>query len=287
MKQLIVWMITTAFCSVGCMYSQSVTGNWQGLLIRDGQPVEKATIIYFEFKTSGDFIGKSREEVTGKDAFVVKKLKGKTEGKSVKIKQFAVEKKKDISGVKWCNFDVELNYIDTTGYLEGKFSSSECRGYAGKIICYRSTIPLSTEPTIKEIQSWRPIFVQDIKKGRKAPEIRLLELKNFHFQPIFFDVDQAEIRPEFKPFLIEMVKVVSGHSDLRIQVTGHTDADGSDIYNVDLSQRRAKVITDFFVAEGLVKDRILIDFKGESAPISDNTTPEGKQQNRRVDFVFI
>ena len=84
-----------------------------------------------------------------------------------------------------------------------------------------------------------------------------------------------------------MVRVVDGHSDLRIKVTGHTDSDGSDSYNEDLSRRRAEALINFFVSQGLSKDRIVLDFKGEKEPVDTNNTPEGKQKNRRVDFSFI
>jgi OOP family OmpA-OmpF porin len=281
------------FTLIGLLFVQlsvaqtTLKGTWQGLMIRDGQSYDQASIIYFDFNESGDFIGKSREEVTGKDAFVVKKLKGEKKAGSVQLKQFVVDKKKDASGVKWCNIETTLTFIDSTGYLQGTYKSSECRGYTGKIICFRSSLPLSMEPTVKEVQSWRPIFVDDLKKGRKAPEIRDLERKNFKFQPIFFDYDKAEIKTEYKNFLISLLQVVNGHSDLRIKVVGYTDADGSDAYNIDLSKRRAQAIIDFFVTLGLSRDRIEIDFKGESEPIGDNSTPEGKQLNRRVDFSFI
>lgn len=270
------------------LWSQQVLkGTWQGLVIRDGQKIEQASIIYFDFTADGDFIGRSREEVAGKDGFMVKKLKGKKDETSIQFKQFVTDKKKDVAGVKWCGIEGTLTFVDSTGYLEGRFTSFECRGVAGKIICYRTTTPLGLEPTVKELQSWRPIFVDDIKKGRKSPEIRELERKNFKFQPIYFDYDKDSIRPEYYDFLRAMVKIVSGHTDLRIQVTGNTDADGSDAYNIDLSQRRAQAIIDFFVKEGLSRDRIEIDFKGETLPVGDNTTEEGKQLNRRVEFKFI
>jgi outer membrane protein OmpA-like peptidoglycan-associated protein len=70
-------------------------------------------------------------------------------------------------------------------------------------------------------------------------------------------------------------------------VIGHTDADGSASYNVALSERRALAIIDYFVGKGLSRDRIKIQFKGESEPIGDNKTVDGKQLNRRVDFLFI
>ena len=83
------------------------------------------------------------------------------------------------------------------------------------------------------------------------------------------------------------MRVIEGHTDLRIKVTGNTDADGSDVYNLELSKKRAEALINFFVSKGLSRDRIEIEFKGESNPIDTNTTPEGKQRNRRVDFSFI
>jgi outer membrane protein OmpA-like peptidoglycan-associated protein len=84
-----------------------------------------------------------------------------------------------------------------------------------------------------------------------------------------------------------MIKVVKGHSDLRVKVTGHTDSDGSDQYNDTLSYNRAQAITNYFVKRGLSPDRLVIEFKGEHSPIDTNKNPEGKQRNRRVDFEFI
>ena len=147
MKWIFVWIgLLTTQLSVA---QTTLKGTWQGLMIRDGQTYDQASIIYFDFNDAGEFIGKSREEVTGKDAFVVKKLKGEKKAGSVQLKQFVVDKKKDASGVKWCNFETTLTFIDSTGYLQGTYKSSECRGYTGKIICFRSSLPLSMEPTVK------------------------------------------------------------------------------------------------------------------------------------------
>jgi len=267
--------------------AKPIGGVWQGLLIKDGQSIDQAAIIYFEFSDNGEYIGRSREEAVGKDAYAVRKLKGTKTAAGVEFKQLSIEKKKDASGVKWCAIDAKLTFVDSTGYLEGKFTSSECRGNSGRIVCYPSKLAFAGEATVKELQSWRPIFADDLKKGRKAPAIREMERKNFRFEPIFFDYDKAEIKPEYAAFLSSMVKIVTSHTDLRIKVTGHTDADGSDGYNIDLSKRRAEAIIAYFVSLGLARDRIQIEFKGESDPIGDNSTSEGKQLNRRVDFAFI
>lgn len=279
------------FCFIvfffGTIQAQTA-GNWKGVLCFDGQKLSAANLIYFEIPSgSNGFYGKTREELAGKDAFVVKKTTCAINKYNVVITQQTVEKKKDAAGNRWCNAVFTLTYNDSTGYLTGTFISSECNGKKGTVICMRSTESFDKSPTVKTNQSWLSYFIDDIQNKRKAPEIRAKERANFVFQPIFFDVDQAEIKNEFMPFLDKMVAVVLGHSDLRIMVIGHTDADGSASYNVALSERRAQAIIEYFVSKGLSRDRIKIQFKGETEPIGDNKTADGKQLNRRVDFLFI
>ena len=120
-----------------------------------------------------------------------------------------------------------------------------------------------------------------------SPEKRLEELKNFSFEPIYFDYDKSNVREEYYEQLKEIKKIILSHSDLRILVIGHTDSDGSNKYNESLSKRRAESIIRFFTSRGLRKDRIVIDFKGETVPIQSNETSKGKSMNRRVDFKFI
>lgn len=276
--QLFIFSIFVSFA-----INAQLTGVWKGVLIRDGQKLEQASIIYFDF-------GKepiTREEITGKAGFVVRTLKTEFKNGQIKAKQSTVIRKKDLYGNRWCALDFEIAYVDSTGYLQGKFFSLECKGISGKVVCFKVSETVAREQTSVELQSWRPIFIDDIKNGRKSREVRDSERRNFQFEPIYFDYDKAEIRPEYDAFLKRIVYVVNSHSDLRVRVTGNTDADGSDAYNDGLSERRAQAIIDFFVKAGLRRDRIVIDFKGEKNPVSDNKSAEGKQLNRRVDFEFI
>ncbi|MNK27374.1 Photosystem I chlorophyll a apoprotein A2 [compost metagenome] len=276
--QLLIFLIL-----ITSALSAQVTGVWKGLLIKDGQKPDQASIIYFDF-------GKemlTREEMPAKEGYVVRTLKTETKGGVIQAKQSTILKKKDVYGNRWCALDFELSVVDSTGYLQGKFRSLECKGNSGKVICFKVAETVSKEKTDLDLQSWRPIFAEDVRLGRKSKEIRDQERRNFQFEPIYFDYDKAEIRAEYAPFLKRIVSVINSHSDLRVRVTGNTDSDGSDQYNDGLSERRAQAIIDFFVKEGLRRDRIVIDFKGEKNPVSDNKSSEGKQLNRRVDFEFI
>lgn len=258
-----------------------------GIAQRAGQKINDATLLYLDLKENNStYTGYTREEVFDTDNFAVKKIKGDVKNDILKIQQIVIQKSKQNNGVKWCRFDANLTYNSETGYLEGDFISTDCKRVIGKIILYRSSFEFP-ENKNEMSQLWFTQLTKDLQSGLNAPEIRKQERDNFIFEPIYFDFDEASIRPEHYDFLNRLIKVVKGHSDLRVIVTGHTDADGSDSYNDELSKKRAERIIQYFVQRGLKADRLEFDFKGEKQPIDSNNTSEGKQRNRRVDFKFI
>ena len=288
MRSTILLCFIFLLCVQNGMGQVNFNGVWQGLLIRDGQKQEQATLFYTSFiVNSGSLTGKTRDETYNTDFYAVKQIKGSQKNNELTFNQTVIEKKKNAPNTTWCKIESTLTYNDSTGYLEGRFKSTDCKNFSGKIILYRSKATFSANDKLMLTHNWRDAFISDLKKGYNAPEIREKERKNFNFQPIYFDYDKAEIKKEYFPFLDKMIRVVDGHSDIRIKVTGHTDADGSEEYNVELSKKRAEALINYFVSHGLSKDRIEIDFKGEKNPIDSNDTPEGKQHNRRVDFAFI
>lgn len=275
-------------CFLQSSISSSVQGTWKGVLLKDGQKEKEALVFYLDLVIKDNEItGKTREELYDTDLFAVKKIKGKIDGKKINFNEFVIEAQKNSSKISWCTSDFSCSYSDSTGYLSGVFTSNSCKRLSGKIILYRSMEKFKDKEEKLLSHVWRDDLLNDIKMGRKAPEIREKEMNNFKFQSIYFDHDKTEIKAEFHAYLKEMIRVVNGHSDLRIQITGHTDNVGSDAYNIDLSKRRAKSIEDFFKLNGLELNKLKIDFKGETEPIDNNQTEEGKRKNRRVDFKFI
>lgn len=285
MRYLLTIYLTLFFVP---LYFGQLSGVWQGIMIKDGSSNDQSTLVFAHFEISdGNVSGNTRNEMYDTDLFAVKKIRGTSSQNKLSLTEFVIEKKKNNSKINWCNISADLIYDDSTGYLTGRYTSSDCKRNNGKIILYRSKgeFPKDEESALSQV--WYTRFLIDLKKGYNAPEIREKERKSFVFQPIYFDYDKDELKSEYFSFLIKMVRVVDGHSDLRIKVTGHTDSDGSDSYNEDLSRRRAEALINFFVSQGLSIDRIVLDFKGEKEPVDTNSTPEGKQKNRRVDFSFI
>ena len=101
---------------------------------------------------------------------------------------------------------------------------------------------------------------------------------------VLFDFDQAAIRPDARAVLDETARVLSARPSVRVAVEGHTDAEGSDAYNERLSERRARAVVDYLATAGIPRDRLDSRGFGESRPIADNTTEEGRAQNRRVEL---
>lgn len=270
------------------LFAADFQGTWQGIMIRKGTSMNEGVLFYLEIDgSSGETTGLSREEIYETNDFSIKKLDASIEGNKLTIKQLVEIKGITTSRSKWCRIHANLTYNAQTGYLEGDYVALDCRRVIGKIILYRNQFDFSKDEDPNVSQSWFKAFIRDYNDGLNAPEIRKIERDNFVFEPIYFDYDESVIRPEHYAFLNSMIKIVKGHSDLRVKVTGHTDADGSLEYNDGLSERRARAIIEYFVNAGLAADRLVIDFKGERNPVDSNTTKEGKQRNRRVDFEFI
>ena len=98
-----------------------------------------------------------------------------------------------------------------------------------------------------------------------------------------FDFDSAVLKPEMKAALedfVDKVKASPGHES--VTVIGHTDSTGPEAYNLKLSERRAQAAADYLESLGI--DSITVKGMGESQPIADNSTREGRAQNRRIEI---
>ena len=105
-------------------------------------------------------------------------------------------------------------------------------------------------------------------------------------QGILFDTNSDVIRPESTPTLREIGEMLQAHGDMSLAIEGHTDSEGDSDYNLELSQRRAAAVVRYLVdAYGIEAGRLSAEGLGESVPVGDNSTPEGRQQNRRVELV--
>ncbi len=102
---------------------------------------------------------------------------------------------------------------------------------------------------------------------------------------IKFDVNKSTIKPESMGVINSIVKLLNEKPELKFSVEGHTDSDGEDKSNQTLSEARAKAVMNKMIELGIDSSRLKSKGFGESKPVADNNTPEGKANNRRVEFV--
>jgi outer membrane protein OmpA-like peptidoglycan-associated protein len=104
---------------------------------------------------------------------------------------------------------------------------------------------------------------------------------------ILFDVDKATLKPEAKANLDKLAVILNKYPDTNILVEGHTDATGSEEHNLELSRARAQSVENYVASLGVNPSRFTVMGYGESQPIATNDTPEGRQQNRRVELAIM
>jgi OOP family OmpA-OmpF porin len=106
---------------------------------------------------------------------------------------------------------------------------------------------------------------------------------------ILFDLDKATLKPESKTELDRLGAILIQVPELVVEIGGHTDATGTDAYNVKLSDARAKAVHDYLEANfpQITGDNLVSKGYGESTPVASNKTKEGRAQNRRVEFKIV
>ena len=134
------------------------------------------------------------------------------------------------------------------------------------------------------------IFIRDFKMAKTGIDYRskLLNEGSISTNAILFESGSSTIKNESFAIIRDISNVLLEDTSINIRIVGHTDADGSEDGNLKLSKNRAAAVKQLMTSQFKINEsRIEVTGKGESEPISDNTTPEGKAQNRRVEFIKI
>lgn len=120
----------------------------------------------------------------------------------------------------------------------------------------------------------------------KPQNVRVTKEKIEISQKIFFEVNKTIIKPVSFGILNEVAQVLKDYPNISIRIEGHTDSDGTDAYNLTLSQGRAEAVMQYMVGQGIDPKRMVAQGFGESRPIDTNRTSAGKANNRRVEFMI-
>ena len=164
-----------------------------------------------------------------------------------------------------------------TGEYMVSLNSGRNYGFAVKAkeyMFHSENLVIPPATTVQEI--YMDFLLNKVKVGSK------IILKN-----IFFDFDKATLRSESATELDRLVKLLIDVPTMKIEISGHTDNVGSDNYNKQLSEDRAKAVVEYLIEKGIDEDRLTYAGYGETQPIADNDTEEGRQVNRRTEFKVL
>ena len=119
------------------------------------------------------------------------------------------------------------------------------------------------------------------------PKVKIERGQIVILEKIFFDTDRARIKSQSHPLLDQVAQVIRGHAEFKIRIEGHTDKQGNEQHNLQLSKERADAVRTYLIKQGIEPARLLSAGYGPAMPIADNRTSAGREANRRVEFHIV
>jgi OmpA-OmpF porin, OOP family len=115
------------------------------------------------------------------------------------------------------------------------------------------------------------------------PQAEVAAFETVVLRPVNFKLDRAELTAPSRQTLDELAARLKEHPEMQVTIEGHADATGAEQYNEALGRRRAESVRDYLVSRGVKSDSLQIASAGETQPVADNASTEGRAQNRRAE----
>ncbi|AFL82909.1 outer membrane protein/peptidoglycan-associated (lipo)protein [Belliella baltica DSM 15883] len=131
---------------------------------------------------------------------------------------------------------------------------------------------------------------RDSLQNKKNLDVELIPVgagEEFIFENIFFDFDKDDLKPESRSSLRRLISFMNDNPSVEILIAGHTDNVGSEVYNKDLSLRRAESVKEFLILNGIIEGRLGTKGFGSAKPVSNNDTSENRALNRRITISIL
>lgn len=167
---------------------------------------------------------------------------------------------------------------DNDGVMDAK---DQCPGTPAGVAVEVTGCPLDSDrDSVKDMLDECPGTPQGTPVDNKGcARLTLPTLSSVHFE-----FDRDVLKPSGYPILRQVSDYMAAYPQQKVLITGHTDSKGSEVYNLDLSWRRARSAYQYLLRIGVDAQRLILSGQGESAPLDSNLSVEGQARNRRVEF---
>lgn len=162
------------------------------------------------------------------------------------------------------------------GGKTGRIVGAGIGGVAGGVVGYKMDQQIKT---LKEKTAGSGVDVTETDGGKAI----LVNLPD----GVTFDVGSATLKPAFRATLDQVAQSLKDYPDSLVDVYGHTDSTGSDAFNQTLSESRARTVMNYLISQGVPVARLRSQGFGETMPVADNGTAEGRAKNRRVEIKIV
>lgn len=260
--------------------AQQLNGVWQGVLT---QPTSKQALassysfwMQIDIKENNQIDGFARIELPLTQNFVVWSIQGSIKGSNLLINDIhIVSEYIENDSLEWCKKSFVLTYNKATHMMQGKWKGDDCG--IGNIEQLKSNLPFNFEkPKIKKV-----VTLNEMKTSTNLDDSKII------FQHIQFNTGSAKLLPQSIATLNEVVDFMKKNRDIKIKITGHTDNRGNINGHFILSVQRAESVSQYFIKNGIQKERIITEGYGSSKPLVPNDSEMNMQKNRRIEFEII
>lgn len=128
--------------------------------------------------------------------------------------------------------------------------------------------------------------IEPVVEEKPADTLKIEAGKKLVVENVYFETDKSILKEESFPVLDEIIAAMKDQSQLKVEIDGYTDAQGTREHNQRLSEDRARSVAAYFISQGIPESRITTKGFGSGKPVADEGTEEGRKKNRRVEFVF-
>ncbi|MCS7077699.1 MAG: OmpA family protein [Bacteroidia bacterium] len=277
------------------------SGEWVGKLYQEAGGVSPEYNFQMSLIQQGDRVkGATYIELPNmKDVFATIKLRGTVKGNQLFFEEYQIMKEKTLPNMQYClkkgtlTFSIAEDKCQLKGSWTGYSNFGPC--VPGTIIVFKPYVkppePVVIQPK-KDLPKNEPIpIVQNAQNTVKDTLVDLpIELKKGQkivLSHVYFKPSSWELLPSSYPELEKVYHYLRSIPSLSIQIQGHTDIGSTPDYNQRLSENRAKAVADWLIKKGIKAERISYKGFGNTKPIADNNTPEGRAKNRRIEFEVI